>query len=191
MHRAFGYIGCLIVGAASMAGVNFFYTRYTSPPPSVKADTCLLAECLDGAVTYPIDELQEGERITLIELGLEQQRLENLIASMVERFGQTMQPFAAVWRIEQVKSAELQGIFDKYGVPTAKVPAGSLGESLATTPRAACVQALDQVRHLQERLFNERNAFAMRPDIRRFMQDSAQVSRDTLLPAFERCAKQE
>ncbi len=122
MNRALGYIGCLVLGAASMAAAGFFYTRYTAPLPSVKADTCLLAECLDGSVTYPIDQLEESERITLIELGLEQQRLENVIASMVERFGQTMQPFAAALRIEQIKTVELQGIFDKYGVPSAKVP---------------------------------------------------------------------
>ena len=102
-----------------------------------------------------------------------------------------MQPFAATARIEQRQTLQLSGIFDKYGVTPAHVPGSALGSSQATTKRAGCVQVLDQVRHFQERLYNERNAFVLRPDIRRYMQEAAQMSRDTLLPAFENCAKDE
>ncbi len=191
MKRFLAYLGCILLGGGLVAIGFHFYTRYQAPLPSVEADTCLLHECLDGDVTYPIGQLEDQERITLIELGLEQLRLEGVIGSMVERFGPTMQPFSAAWRLEQRQTVELKGLFDKYGVPEPKVPDSGLGESLATSTRAACTQALDQVRHFQERIYNERNSFVTRPDLRRFMQEAAQTSRDSLLPAFERCAKQE
>ncbi len=191
MKRLLGYIGCFVLGGLLVAGGLYWKSRYTSPPPSKAADTCLLDECLNGSVTYPTSELDEQERITLIELGLEQLRLEQLVLSMTERFGLSMQPFAATARIEQRQTLQLSGIFDKYGVTPAHVPGSALGSSQATTKRAGCVQVLDQVRHFQERLYNERNAFVLRPDIRRYMQEAAQMSRDTLLPAFENCAKDE
>lgn len=191
MKRFLAYLGCVVVGGLLVAGALWWKERYTSPPPSVEVDTCLLDECLNGSVNYPIAELDEAERIILIEIGLEQLRLEQLVASMIERFGQSMQPFAATVRIEARQTQLLQSLFDKYAVSSVKIPETGLGSSQATTKRAGCVQVLDQVRHFQERLFNERNAFAIRPDIRRYMQEAAQMSRDTLLPAFERCAKEE
>ncbi len=191
MKRFLAYIGCIVLGGGAVALSMHFYNGYKSPAPSVKADTCQLEECLDGSVTYPIDQLEEQERITLIELGLEQLRLEKVAGAMVERFGQTMQPFAGVWRVQQRQSAELYGLFDKYGIAVPKVPETGFGEITASSTRAGCTQGLDQVRHFEERIYNERNSFVTRPDIRRFMQSAARMSRDTLKPAFERCAKQE
>ncbi len=190
MKRFLGYLACLVLGAGLMAFGGYVYSRHESPRPSVKADTCLLEECLHGLVTYPIDQLTDAERVTLIEMGLEQRRLEEVMGAFVERLGSTMQPFAGAWRIQQRQMVQLKGVFDKYGVPEPKV-SGSLGEISATSVRAACTQALDQTRHFQERLFNEQKSFGSRPDIRRYMQESAQLARDTVMPAFERCAKQE
>ena len=191
MKRFFASLVCLLLGAGLALAAMHFYTEYKAPSPSVKADTCLLEECLKGSVTYPIDQLADQERVTLIELGLEQVRLEGVIGTMVNRFGATFQPFSAAWRVEQRQTIELKSLFDKYGVAEPKVPDSGLGELSASSTRAACTQGLDQVRHFQERIFNERNSFVTRPDIRRFMQEAAQTSRDTLLPAFERCAKEE
>lgn len=182
---------CVILGGGLVALAGHFYTNYKSPLPSVKPDTCLLEECLNGSVRYPIDQLEDQERVTLIELGLEQERLELVIGSMVERFGPTMQPFAGAWRVEQKQTAELKSLFDKYGVAEPKIPDTGFAEITASSTRAGCTQALDQVRHFQERIYNERNSFVTRPDIRRFMQSASQMSRDSLLPAFERCAKEE
>lgn len=191
MSRLLTNLGFLVLGGVIVAGATFAYSRYTDPLPSVKADTCLLEECITGSVTYPIDELEDKERITLIELALEQQRLEALTRAMVERFGSTMQPFAGIARIEQRKTAELNSLFDKYNVPEAKANGGQIGAMLATSTVAGCVQVLDQERHWLERLYTERDSFAMRPDIRRFMQATAKMTRDTLMPALERCAKQQ
>lgn len=187
MNRIFGYIGSFVVGGALVAGVAFLYQRHVSPLPSVKPDTCLLEECV--GVNYPVTQLEDTERVTLIEISLEQQRLEALVSTMVDRFGQTMQPFAATLRIEQRQTIELASIFDKYGVTTPVLPPNSLGDQLASAPKAACTQVLDQLRLLQERLYNERNSFASRPDLRRFMQQSAQTSDTVLMPAFQNCAK--
>ncbi len=191
MKQFLAYLGCVILGGGLVALGGYFYTDYRSPQPSVKSDTCLLEECLSGSVRYPIDQLEDQERITLIELGLEQQRVERVLAAMVERFGSTMQPFAGASRIEQRQTTELRGLFDKYGVAEPKIPETGFGEVTASSTRAGCTQALDQVRHFQERLYNERNSFVTRPDIRRFMQSAARMSQETLLPAFERCAKEE
>lgn len=190
MSRLLTNLGCVLLGGAIVAGGFLAYSRYTEPLPSVKADTCLLEECIAGSVTYPIAELEEKERITLIELALEQQRLESLARAMVERFGTTLQPFAAIARVEQRKTIELNGLFDKYNVPEAKANGGSLGASLATSTIAGCVQVLDQERHWLERLYVERDTFSARPDVRRFMQETAKTTRDVLMPALERCAKQ-
>ncbi len=187
MNRIFGYIGCFVLGGALVAGAAFLYQRHVSPLPSVKPDTCLLQECL--GVGYPVAQLEDNERVTLIEISLEQQRLEALVAAMVERFGQTMQPFASTLRIEQRQTIELSSIFDKYGVAVPVLPPNSLGDQLAAAPKAACTQVFDQLRLLQERLYNERNSFASRPDLRRFMQESAQTSQSVLMPAFQNCAK--
>jgi hypothetical protein len=191
MKRFLAYIGCVILGGGLVAAAGFFYQRYTSPLPSVAADTCLLEECLNGNVSYPVAQLDEQERVTLIELGLEQLRLETVLSLIEERFGTTVQPFPAALRIEQRQTIQLKGLFDKYGVSEPKLPASGMGDSLATTKRAGCVQALDQVRHFQERLYNERNSFMARPDVRRFMQEASKMSENSLQPAFERCAKEE
>ncbi len=191
MNRFLAYLSSFVLGGALVAVGGFFYQRHTSPPPSVKADTCLLEECLTGSVTYPIDVLQEQERITLIELSLEQQRLETVLRLLAERFGPTVPPFSTAWRIEQRQTVDLNALFDKYGIAEAKIPPSGLGDALATTKRAGCVQALDQVRHFEERLAIERNSFGSRPDIRRFLQAARQTSERVVLPAFEQCAKEE
>ncbi len=191
MKRFLASLGCVILGGGLMAAGMYFYQHFRAPTPSVAADTCLLDECYRGSVTYPIDELQEQERITLIELSLEQIRLETVLGILKERFGPTVQPFPVAYRLAQRETIQFKGLFDKYNVADPKLPTSGMDEGLATSRRAACTQALDQVRHFQERIYNERNAFTARPDIRRVLQEAAKQSEDIFLPAFEACAKEE
>lgn len=169
----------------------FFYERHVSPPPSVAADTCLLDECLRGSVTYPIDALEEQERVALIELGLEQVRLETVVGLLAEHFGPTLQPFSTVWRIEQQQTIALKSVFDKYAVAEPKLPLSGLGDALATSRRAGCVQALDQARYFQERVTIARNSFGRRADIRRFLHNTTEMYEQSVFPALEGCAKEE
>ena len=190
MTRILSLFGCFLLGGLVVGGVWYSIQHKNIPQTQIAADTCLLEECVRGLVRYPVSQLPDEKRVKLIELGLEQLRLEGLLASMVVRFGASTQPFAGTWRVEQKQTIELNSVLDKYSIPEPKVSTDDFGASQASSTSAGCVQVLDQIRLLQEKLFSESSDFRSEPDIHRFIQESAVRSRDDLMPAFTVCAKQ-